>query len=383
MRCVLICFCLVNMVFAESSKFLDGKQSNIPVLDLSMYYNLHTRDQFIKEVRSALHNLGFFAVKNTGVNPKVINDLYSSLKVFFDYDLTQKMKISAAETNNQRGYTSFGQEAAKGSLVGDNKEFYSMGKELTQEQAKTLGSWVNKWPDFIDLKTPAIRFYDVMDQYSVIFQEIFSQALGEDPDFLQEVCKNGDSSCRMIHYPIVKKTEKNTEWAKEHTDIDLFTILPKATVDGLEVFDEKNGWQKVCVKEDAFIINAGDFLEIFSNGYFKSAPHRVMAPKHMKTDRYSSVFFVHPRSESLLYPLSQWVEITGGKEKYIKATRLEMLMERLADLNLASDGMLKQLAQSKVLERLLTVNRASVEAMRAIQKAGYSSEIIDNELIKH
>ena len=103
----------------------------------------------------------------------------------------------------------------------------------------------------------------------------------------------------------------------------------------------------------------------------------------MKTDRYSSVFFVHPRSDSLLYPLSQWVELTGGRKKYVKATRLEMLMERLADLSLASDTMLKQLADSKVLERLITVNRASLEAMKAIQKAGYSSDIIDEELIKH
>ena len=51
-------------------------------------------------------------------------------------------------------------------------------------------------------------------------------------------------------------------------------------------------------------------------------------------------------------------------------------MERLADLGLATDGMLKSLANSKVLERLMTVNRASPEAMEAVYKAGYASDKI-------
>ena len=100
----------------------------------------------------------------------------------------------------------------------------------------------------------------------MLIQEIFSVALGEEKDFLQKICTDGDSSCRMIHYPLNKTKiaiEKRPVWAKAHTDITLFTVLPKATAEGLEVCDENGNWIPVFVKEDAFIINAGDFLEIF------------------------------------------------------------------------------------------------------------------------
>jgi len=77
----------------------------------------------------------------------------------------------------------------------------------------------------------------------------------------------------------------------------------------------------------------------------------------------------------MLYPLPQW-SIEG--EKYAHATRLEMLMERLADLGLASDSGLELLGKSGTMERLIAVNRASISAMRSLRAKGYASkEVLD------
>lgn len=350
--------------------------STIPVLDLQDYFNTRKQKTFIINVQEALHEYGFFAVKNTGVDEQIMDDLYESLKVFFLYDKSTKNQVNGKHVNNQRGYTSIGLESAKGSTLGDLKEFYSIGRSIKPLKAKQLGSWVNIWPTFMDLKNPAEKFYDHIDEYAELFQEIFSKALGKHKTFLEKLCKDGDSSCRMIHYPIKNSTmSSKCVWAKAHTDINLFTILPKSTSEGLEVF-HNGSWKRVYVREDAFIINAGDFLEAFSNGYFKSSLHRVIKPKHAKKDRYASVFFVHPRSDAHIYPIKHWIKQTGGQAKYIKATRIELLMERLADLGLASNEMLHDLSESGVLERLLTVNRASPEAIKAVYDAEYASDII-------
>ena len=199
--------------------------------------------------------------------------------------------------------------------------------------------------------------------------------LGEEESFFDSGMEKGDCLLRVIHYPQTKHaSDKRAVWASEHTDIDLFTILPKATEEGLEVQLPNGEWLPVSVKGDAFIINGGDFLEIFSNGYLRSARHRVMAPRgNSDVERYSMVFFAHPTSETKLYPLSQWSQ---DGEKYAHANRIEMLMERLADLNLASEEMLKALAESGVMERLVAVRRASPDAMRALKARGLASDVV-------
>ena len=360
------------------------KSSTIPIVNLADYFDETKKEQFIEEIRDALHTVGFFAVTNTRVRNHLLNNLYDSIRVFFAKSKEEKMQIEGGFTNNQRGYTSFGRTSAKGSEKIDFKEYFSMGREISNQEAMDLGSWQNIWPDCVDLECPAKAFYAHIEEYANLFQEIFALALGEDKDFLHQICENGDSSCRMIHYPISKGKKdpnKRTIWAGAHTDINLFTILPRATGEGLEVYNKEGKWIPVFVNEDAFIINAGDFLEIFSNGYFRSSLHRVLEPFHMKTDRYSTVMFVHPRSEEFIYPILRWVKKTGGKEKYIKATRMEMLMERLADMGIATDKMLKSLAKSRLLERLMTVDRASKEAMRAVYNAGYASDVIKEKLL--
>jgi hypothetical protein len=90
------------------------------------------------------------------------------------------------------------------------------------------------------------------------------------------------------------------------------------------------------------------------------------------------VYFVHPESQTTLEPREQWVDEEGVK--FATATQKEMLMERLADIGLANEQGLKFLSESKVLERLIKVNRASKDAMRVLKNRGLASEEVLNYL---
>jgi len=377
-RFICVFACLFTVIFGVDDG-LDLKESTIPVVDLQKYFDPETRDQFIEDVRNGFHNVGFIGVKNTKVNQVILDDVYSALVRFFAFSVEEKMKISAELFDGQRGYTRFAGEVAKGVKVGDVKEYITVGRDMSDEDLVKYDVYKNQWPDFMDFKTPAMNFYNHIEGYAVLFQEIFSLALHQEKDFLKEKCENGDSSFRMIYYPN-KESEEGAIWAKAHTDINCFTILPRSTAAGLEVMNANGEWVPVFVKEDAFIINVGDFLEAYSNGYFKSSKHRVIKPKGCDRKRYSCVLFVHPRSESIIEPLDVWVEKTGGKPKFIKATRWELFMERMADNRQATDEMLKELGQSDVMERLMTVDRASKDAMEALVEAGYASEAVKDKL---
>lgn len=351
-----------------------AQESTIAELDLQNYYNEDTHEQFIEDVRAALHIDGFFALKNTGVNKEIINKAYASLMKFFALPTETKMLSDGAHTSQQRGYAKMGTEAAKGSPYGDFKEYYSVGR------VGGVGMWDNIWPTCMDLCTPLTAYFEQMDHYSLILMEIFSVALGEDPKFLEKIAFDGDSSARLIHYPADQSNfNKDAVWSRAHTDINLFTILPRATERGLELQDRNGKWKPVYVNNDAFVINCGDMLEVFSNGYFLSAVHRVKKPRNMKKDRYSSVMFVHPRRSADVYPIPRWIEKVG-EQRFIKATALELFAERLADMAVASDDLLEFLGKSGLVERLMEVHRESKDAMEALVKAGYASECVKQRL---
>jgi hypothetical protein len=120
----------------------------------------------------------------------------------------------------------------------------------------------------------------------------------------------------------------------------------------------------------------GDFFQNLSNGYFRSGPHRVKSPVGKSDERYSIVYFIHPHSKDRMDPLPEMVEKTGGVKLFANATRWELLMERLADLNLASPAMLEELSQSGVMERLIAVGRASPDAMKRLKEQGFASEAV-------
>lgn len=349
------------------------EESTIPVLDMREYYNEETRDEFIQKLQSALNEYGFFAVHNTGANLEKINYAYQKAEEFFRLPISTKVKYCDPKSCGQRGYVQ--SEAAKGKPEKDHKEFLHIGREDF-----TGMSWRNIWPEEVDLRNTVYPVYEELENYLVFLQEAIARALDLDPDHFLPVTHNSDSLLRVIHYPPMENVT-NVLWAEAHTDIDFLTILPKATNDGLEVLHKDGHWIRVKVPEDSFIINAGDMLENLSNGYFRSSVHRVRSNNPEK-ERFSMVFFIHGHKDANFSPLSHMIEKTGGIKKYANATEFELLMERLADLGLASPEMLRELSESNLMERLIEVNRASPDAMVELRKHNLASEKVLKEMKK-
>jgi isopenicillin N synthase-like dioxygenase len=221
--------------------------------------------------------------------------------------------------------------------------------------------------------------YAALEKYMAPLEMAMAEAIGAPKDLFTEMTGEGDVLLRAIHYPATPP--KNRMWAAEHTDIDLFAILPRATAEGLQVQNRQGEWIDIKVPENAFIVNGGDMLENITNGEFRSGLHRVIA-KDDGYERYSMVLFVHPRSKDHLDPLPNCIERTGGIRKYANATRLELLEERLVDLGLASQAMMQHLADSGLMERLIEVGRASPKAMKKLSAAGLASAAVLQELAR-
>lgn len=340
--------------------------ATIPVLHLPDYRNEETRGDFLMKLEEAVHNVGFFALTGTGVDLDMLNLAYDQSVSFFAHDREEKMQFLSQD--GQRGYVPG--ESAKGEKRIDCKEFFHVGRSLPEEDLKRLHYVGNVWPTFQpEFRSSMEALFSVLDVYKSEIGRALSQALGNDPSYFPEMLAEGECLMRVIHYPA--NPPKDAIWAGAHTDINFFTILPRSTAQGLQVLNTEGKWVDVIVPDDSFIINCGDMLENLSNGYARSATHRVVDPGFGQ-ERYSIVFFVHPRSEDRLDPLAHLVEKTGGVRKYALVNRIELLAERLIDLGLASRGLMDFFVNSGAIDRLKEVGRFSPKAKETLEKAGYT-----------
>jgi isopenicillin N synthase-like dioxygenase len=342
----------------------------IPVIDMCDYDNEQKREAFLDNLYDAMTTVGFFAVRNSGVDAQVVQSAYAQAEKFFKRDADYKALSFVKELNGQRGFVPG--EVAKGNIRKDKKEFYHIGQKNALPE--------NIWPDQPQFKEALTLLYDEIEKHVVPLQRAIIATINRrssvkmDLDFLNNMTVNGASLLRALYYPAITNEEVDHKqplcWAAAHTDIDLLAILPYATAKGLQV--EVNGqWFNVVVPEDAFIINVGDMLENMSNGLFVSARHRVMAQDTNK-DRFSMVLFVHPADTASLAPLPACIGLTGGKQLYAPGTRQEFLWERLLELNIAP-ALLAPYSKMGHTERQIQYGRESPQVVDLLIRNGLAS----------
>lgn len=101
------------------------------------------------------------------------------------------------------------------------------------------------------------------------------------------------------------------------------TLLLQDARGGLEVLDERTGaWHAVAPNPDAYVVNIGDMLSLWTKGIYRSARHRVI--NRSGGDRYSVPFFFDGNADVQLQPLDG-SEPVGGRAVTVEEHMLERL----------------------------------------------------------
>ena len=311
---------------------------SIPSVDLADFTSGDNakKEAFVKTLGLAYEEVGFVAVKNHGLDEILRNDLYKSVEDFFTLPQEIKDKYEIEGLAGQRGYTGFGKEHAKGRTIGDLKEFWHFGQEITDNDPIKSeypdNVWVEELPEFN--KTGMIAFNKLEDAGRNMLRAI-ALYLDLDEFYFDEKIKNGNSILRPIHYCPIMDEPKSAVRAAEHEDINLITLLMGASAEGLEILSKQNQWVAVTALPEQIVCNVGDMLQRLTNNKLKSTTHRVVNPPKEKwgTSRYSIPFFLHPRSEMSLDCLAHCVDQEHPKQ-YESITAGDYLRERLIELGL-------------------------------------------------
>jgi len=295
--------------------------------------------QFVQDFGDSFSNMGFAIVKNHGVSKELRERLYATSEKFFALDDDLKKRYEDESVNGQRGYISKYRETAKGFKVPDLKEFYHIGQEVTDgdpiKQEYFDNIWVNEVPEFKEVCAEVFRTFE---QTGRNLLRAIALYLDLDENYFDAKIHNGNSILRLLHYfPLagVPDIQEGAVRAAAHGDINLITLLMGVNAEGLQAKTRKGEWLSVVPEENHIVINVGDMLSRLTNNKLRSTIHRVINPAKEKwhLPRYSTPFFLHPRSDMDLTTLNSCISEKNPK-KYPDTTAGEFLQERIRELGL-------------------------------------------------
>ena len=289
------------------------------------------RLEFIDGVGRSLHRIGFFTLKNHGMDPDLVRASYGLCSELFTLPKERKQRYEDESLKGQRGYVSFGKEHAKDQKASDLKEFWHVGRSRYTSKSPYIE---NIWPEEVPAFRPMMEeLYAQLDRCSGLLLRACALYLGEKEELFSEMAVDGNSILRLIHYPPIEAHWQGVR-AAAHEDINLITLLCEASDSGLEVQTHDGTWLAIDALKGQIVVDSGDMLANISNGFYRATTHRVVNPKDSTRARYSIPFFCHPRSECNLTPLASCKQKTGGVDAYPAITAGEFLEKRLREIGL-------------------------------------------------
>ncbi len=283
----------------------------IPVIDLGPYFAdaPGALASAAAELRAALEIIGFFIIVNHGVSQNLIDRTFAEAKRFHDQPLDLKMALRMNEHNN--GYMAMGRYAVWTSDVNVNtrpdlNEAFFVKRErqpddpLLRSGRRFAGP--NRWPDSLPgFRETVLAYTEAVDGLARRVLPICAVALDLQPDYFDGAFAESQFSFRLSHYPPVE-AEENQFGIAPHTDANFLTFLAQTEVPGLQLRMASGDWLDVPYIPGSFAVNAGDMMYRWTNGQFKSTPHRALPP--VGRHRYAIPFFLGPHIDTVIACLS-------------------------------------------------------------------------------
>ncbi|WP_242671938.1 isopenicillin N synthase family dioxygenase [Stutzerimonas kirkiae] len=263
----------------------------------------------VRTLADAAHHVGFAQLIGHGLEGRQAR-LLDATRRFFALPEAEKMQVYIGNSDNHRGYVPFGEEIMA-SGIPDTKEAFDLSLDLPPEhpavKAGTPLLGPNQWPRLEGFRESVMDYYDAVFALGKVIFRAFAVGLGQDPELFLRYVSTPPSQLRLLHYPN-NEDAVDRPGIGEHTDYECFTLL-KPTAPGLEVFNTDGEWISVPYDPDALVLNIGDLLELWTNGYYVATSHRV---RKVRQERYAFPLFFTVDYHTEVAPLEAFKDAAGS-----------------------------------------------------------------------
>lgn len=285
---------------------------DIPVIDFARQRNRQAADpELARDMDAALSGMGFMALANLPIAELTLRNAFIAAARFFDLPIEAKQSLAYGAADDNFGYQAIGEERLDPGGGPDFKEALTL---------RDLGRRCDvPWPEAgVGVALLALQREAVAAARAI--QRVIASALSLEPDFFRR-CHSGTSiTLRLLHYPEVPATvTEPLVVAGAHSDYGTLTLLFQDGEGGLQVYDGAGRWLDIAPRRGTVTINAGDMLERWTNGRYRSTRHRVVRSPGAG-QRFSIALFMDPDPETVIAPLpgccddsaSRYPAVTAG-----------------------------------------------------------------------
>ena len=289
------------------SQVKSPEAATIPVLDLGpcVAGAPGALEAAAAELRAALEGVGFFLIVNHGVDRDLIARTFAEARRFHAQPADAKLALRMNEHNN--GYMAMGRYAVWTSDVNANDKpdlneaFFTKrerGPDDPLVRARRRFAGPNRWPENLPgFRETVLAYTDAVDALGRRVVRVCAVALGLPAEYFDAAFAESQFSFRLSHYPPVAAAP-NQFGIAPHTDANFLTFLAQTEIPGLQLRLPSGAWLDVPYVPDSFAVNAGDMLHRWTNGRFKSTPHRALPP--VGRSRYAIPFFLGPHLDTVI-----------------------------------------------------------------------------------
>jgi len=268
----------------------------IPLIDLS-----RGRAEVADALAATLEHVGFFIVVNHGVSRELVRRAFAEAERFHAQSPEAKRAVLMNEHNN--GYMAMARynvrtsRASEAALPDMNEAFFIKRERGPDDPlaARRFGG-PNRWPaDLPGFRETLLEYCATVDRLALGILPALALSLGLPEDWFAPRFTQSQFSFRLSHYPPAAR-ERGRYGIAPHTDVNFLTFLAQSGVPGLQIRREGGGWEDVPFVADSFVVNTGDMLHRWTNGRYKSTPHRALPPAGRH--RYAIPYFFGPNLDA-------------------------------------------------------------------------------------
>ncbi|WP_036260646.1 isopenicillin N synthase family dioxygenase [Methylocapsa aurea] len=269
--------------------------SSLPLLDLRRLEDADERAGFLADLRSAARDVGFFYLAGHGVEAEQNAEILSIARRFFALPEKAKQAVEMIHSPHFRGYARAGAEITRGRA--DWREQFDINSEREAVWRPGAPAWMrlqgpNQWPAALpELRPALLAWQSALTKVAVRLLHAFAQSLEQSPDVFEPTYRDAPNQhIKIIRYP-GRDASSTDQGVGPHKDSGFLTFVLQDRQDGLEVEAADGQWIKAEPRQDTFVVNIGELLELASNGYLRATVHRVVAPPP-GAERLSAAFFL-------------------------------------------------------------------------------------------
>ncbi|OED41134.1 hypothetical protein AB833_10270 [Chromatiales bacterium (ex Bugula neritina AB1)] len=250
----------------------------IPVVDITELRDGTNPREVAKQLHAASQGLGFIYVKGHGIPTAAIEAARSAAYQFFRASDEQKSTVTISARH--RGWLSQGQSKMTDDAPADLKESFLWGYQ--DEHGHTVQDHplrgTNQWPEFVPaLENSAVEYFEYAHDVAHHLMRGFAIGLELAEDFFLQQVQRPLSRASFVYYPAQPADSSENQFGvAPHTDFGVLTVLCQDDTGGLQVQDVHGDWIHAPPIEDTLIVNVGDLLCRWTDGEYKSTPHRVV-----------------------------------------------------------------------------------------------------------